>query len=175
MPEMDAPKVDPLIQAAQSEATATPDAAMALDPLQKDKDALLIADPNSPYHALYEQALKGLELMGTRQFKDRRELERVALSIAMQAAAVGVARIDRVVRSEDGASWFFADEQAIDPAMRGHLQHAEALRPLTPQRIAEAQQMIAQRQQHQQLHQDQTRRDVERDNRLVRDPPSRQL
>lgn len=140
------PAIDPAIRAAATAkpAEAGPDAE-AIDPLSKDGDALLASDPSNPLHGLYAQAMQGLELLGGQRFKDRRELERVALQIAIQASAIGLARIDRVAASDDGAGYFFVDQQAVDPAMRGHIAHAEAVRPATPQQLAEVQRQQQQR------------------------------
>jgi hypothetical protein len=152
--------IDPAIAAARAAAEAAKPAEVAtIDPLQKDRDTLLISDPISPHHAFYQQALERLELLGPQRFKDRRELERVALAIALQAAAVGLARIDRVVASDDGAGYFFVDRHAVDPAMRGYVAHAEAVQP-PGDRVIEAQQLQAQRMQEQQRQVEQSQRDA---------------
>src|SRR3990170_2930813 len=165
--------IDPAIAAARAAAEAAKPAEMAtIDPLQKDRDALLIADPGNPHHAFYQQALEGLELLGPQRFKDRRELERVALAIALQAAAVGLSRIDRVVASDDGAGYFFVDRHAVDPAMRGYVAHAQAAQ-LPGDRVTEVQQLQAQRMQEQQRQVDQSQRDAQDPRRVA--PPTRQL
>jgi hypothetical protein len=167
--------IDPAIAAARAAAEAAKPAGVAtIDPLQKGRDALLISDPANPHHAFYQQALQGLELLGPQRFKDRRELERVALAIALQAAAVGLARIDRVVASDDGAGYFFVDRHAVDPAMRGYVAHAEAVQPPGDRRAIEVQQLQAQRMQEQQRQVEQAQRDAQ-DARRAPPPPTRQF
>lgn len=167
--------IDPAIAAARTAAEAAKPAEVAtIDPLQKDRDALLISDPGNPHHAFYQQALEGLELLGPQRFKDRRELERVALAIALQAAAVGLSRIDHVVASDDGAGYFFVDRHAVDPAMRGYVAHAQAAaQPPGDRRVAEGQQLQAQRAQEQQRQVEQAQRDAQ-DARRGPQPPTRQ-
>lgn len=167
--------IDPAIAAARAAAEAAKPAEVAtIDPLQKDREALLIADPGNPHHAFYRQAVEGLELLGPQRFKDRRELERVALAIALQAAAVGLSRIDRVVASDDGAGYFFVDRHAVDPAMRGYVAHAQAVQPLGDGRAAELQQQLqARRAQDQQRQVEQAQLDAQ-DARRAPPPPARQ-
>jgi len=161
--------IDPTIAAARAAAEAAKPAEVAtIDPVQKDRDALLISDPGNPHHAFYRQALEGLELLGPLRFKDRRALERVALAIALQAAAVGLSRIDHVVASDDGAGYFFIDRHAVDPAMRGYVAHAQAAQPPGDQ------QLQAQRAQEHQRQVEQAQRDAQ-DARRAPQPPTRQL
>lgn len=146
VPPADAPAIDPAIQAA---GTAPADAAppfAAIDPLQQPRDAQHAADPSVANRALFEQALGCLEQLGTRRFKDRRELERIALAIAVQASAVGLSRVDRVALSRDGAGYFFVDTQAVDPALRGYVAHADAVKPEAAAHVAEAQRQQGQQQ-----------------------------
>lgn len=152
--------VDPAIAAAQ--ATAAPESAgtATLDPLRKETDALLVSDPANPHHALYRQALERLELLGPERFKDRRERERVALAIAVQAAAAGLARIDRVAASDDGKGYFFVDAQAADPALRGYVEHARAAQATPQQQLAEMQRQQQLRQQEQQQRTQQGEREA---------------
>lgn len=162
--------IDPAIQAAAG-AAATGPGTETIDPLRKEGDALRLPEPGAAHHALYRQALEGLELLGPQRFKDRRERERVALSIAQHAAAIGLARIDRIAVSDDGAGYFFADTQAVDPAMRGYLAHAQAVQARAP-----AQPVEAQKAQAQQRVSEQAQRDARQQDQLERqrrDPSSR--
>jgi hypothetical protein len=175
-----APALDPAIQEARSARDASPDSATAsIDPLQKERDALLLADPSTPHHALFEQALKGLEQLGSKRFKDRRELERIALAIAVQASAVGLTRVDRVALSDNGAGYFFADTQAVDPALRGYVALADVLKPDAAQRPLDVQRVQAQQVQEQRTHDaqqqqlQQSQREVELRARQGRDAPGR--
>lgn len=167
--------IDPAIAAARAAAEAAKPAEVAtIDPLQKDRDALLISDQANPHHAFYQQALQGLELLGPQRFKDRRELERVAQAIALQAAAVGLSRIDRVVASGDGAGYFFVDRHSVDPAMRGYVTHAQAMQPPGETRATEVQQQLQARQaQDQQRQVEQAQRDTQNARRAPA-PPTRQ-
>ena len=164
--------IDPAIQAA-----AAPDpsegkqGAEALDPLRKEADARRLPDAGTAHHGLYRQALEGLELLGPQRFKDRRERERVALSIAAHAAAIGLVRIDRVAVSDDGAGYFFADTQAVDPAMRGYLAHAEAMQSRAQAPSSDAQRVQAQQRQSEQVQRDVQQRNQQEERR--RDPPQR--
>lgn len=156
------PAIDPAIQAAtEAKPAEAGPGAETIDPLRKDGDALLASDPTNPLHGLYRQAMQGLELLGGQRFKDRRELERVALQIAIQASTIGLARIDRIAASDDGAGYFFVDQQAVDPAMRGHIAHAEAVQPATPQQLAEVQRMQQQRAVNEQRQTGQAQRDTQ--------------
>ena len=174
--------LDPAIQDAQSQsaAPARPAEQATIDALHKERDPLLLSDPGSPQHALYQQALKGLEVLGGDRFKDRKELERIALMVAMQASALGLARVDRVALSEDGAGYFFVDELAVDPAMRGYISHAQALQPGAPQRLAgQVQAVEQQRAAESQQRNEQVQRDVQQreqlEQRRRQDPPQRLL
>ena len=142
--------IDPAIAAAQPADAPRPAETAAIDPLRKEADALLASDPASPHHALYQQALKGLDQVDARRFKDRKERERVALAIAMQATALGVTRIDRVAASESPSGYFYVNEHAVDPAMRGFVGHAEAAQPLTRERVAELQRAVREQESQQQ-------------------------
>lgn len=171
--------LDPAIEAARA-APLDPSADVAaIDPLQKQRDALLLADPSNPNHALFEQALHGLEQLGTKRFKDRRELERIALAIAVQASAVGLTRVDRVALSDNGAGVFFADSQAVDPALRGYVALAEAIKPEATQRPLDVQRLQAHAQEQrageaqQQQQAQQVQREAEQQARQDRSGPER--
>lgn len=142
--------IDPAIAAARPAEAPKAAEAAAIDPLRKESDALLASDPASPHHALYQQALKGLDKVDAKRFKDRKERERVALAIAMQATALGVTRIDRVAASESPSGYFYVNEHAVDPAMRGFVSHAEATQPLTRERVAELQRAVQEQESQQQ-------------------------
>lgn len=166
--------IDPAIQAA---AVADPGedkhGAEAIDPLRKEGDALRLPEPGVAHHGLYRQALEGLEVLGPQRFKDRRERERVALSIALHAAAIGLVRIDRVAVSDGGAGYFFADTQAVDPAMRGYLAHAEAVQARAQAPSSDVQWAQAEQRQTEQVQRDAQQRNQQEQER--RDPPQRLL
>lgn len=147
--------IDPAIAAAQAAESPKSAETAAIEPLRKEADALLASDQASPHHALYRQALKGLDQVDARRFKDRKERERVALAIAMQATALGVTRIDRVAASDSPSGYFYVNDHAVDPAMRGFITHAEAAQPLTRERVAELQRTVQERESQQQQVQSQ--------------------
>lgn len=132
MPQSNEPNnaapVAPMVQAALPDGGGDARPGMqALDALHRDDDeAALIVDPSSPLHALYRQALHGLELLGDPRLRDRRELERLAVMIAMRAGASGLQRIERVVPSGDGLGFHFVDDRSIDPGLRGYVAHAQS-------------------------------------------------
>ena len=161
------PALDPAIQEARAAPAAPADGAAVLDPLQKERDALLFLDASHPNHALFQQAVKGLEQLDAKRFKDRRELERIALAIAIQASAIGLTRVDRVALSDNGAGYCFVDLHAVDPALRGYVAHVEAMKPETASRALDAQRIQGQQLQEQrndetrQQHVGQVQREVE--------------
>lgn len=172
------PAIDPVIDAARGSAADAPGEVAAIDPLQQARDAQLLADPSNPNHALFEQALKGLEQLGSKRFKDRRELERIALAIAVQASAVGLTRVDRVALSDNGAGVFFADSQAVDPALRGYVALAEVVKPDAAQRPLDVQRLQNQVQEQrageaQQQQVQQVQREAEQQARQERYGPER--
>lgn len=154
------PPVDPAIQAASTAPAGDgKPGAQGLDPLQRDDDeSALLADPSHPLGALYRQALRGLELLGDPRLKDRKELERVALMIAMRAGANGLHAIERVAPSSDGLGYHFADNRTVDPALRGYVAHAE--QGPAPQERAAAEALRA-RQVQEQRTGEQAHRDAE--------------
>lgn len=164
--------IDPAIQAAAAKPAEAGPGAEAIDPLRMEGDALRVPEPGAAHHALYRQALERLELLGPQRFKDRRERERVALAIAQQAAAIGLARIDRVAVSDDGAGYFYVDTQAVDPAMRGYLAHAEAVQARAQVQPSEAQKSQAQQRQSDQAQRDAQQRDQQEQERRL-DPRQR--
>ncbi len=172
------PAIDPMIDAARASSAEVPGEVAAIDPLQQARDAQLLSDPAHPNHALFGQALKGLEQLGTKRFKDRRELERIALAIAVQASAVGLTRVDRVALSNNGAGVFFADSQAVDPALRGYVALAEVVKPDAAQRPLDVQRLQNQVQEQraneaQQQQVQQVQREAEQQLRQDRAAPER--
>lgn len=171
-PDTEQPLLDPAIQAAADPASsARPEDRAEIDPLQKARDALLASDPSHPQHSLYQQALKGLGLLDQKNFKDRKELERVALAIAMQAGAIGLTRVDRVALSQDPAGYFFVDQHAVDPALRGYVSHAQAVQPGAEMRLAQEAQRVREQQtgQEQVQQTEQVQRDLQQRREQVND------
>lgn len=171
---MSQPPIDPIIQQAAPVAGAAAEAkpgAQALDPLQRDDDeAALLGDPGGPLHALYQQAIRGLELLGDPQLKDRKELERLAVMIAMRAGANGLQKIERVVPSGDGLGYHFADDRTIDPGLRGYVAQSQVG---VPQEERVAVEQMRSRQLQEQRVQDQRTNDLTRDNEIRRQDAAR--
>lgn len=166
------PPLDPAIKGAGDAAgSAKPEDRAEIDPLQKARDALLASDPAHPQHSLYQQALKGLGLLDQKNFKDRRELERVALAIAMHAGAIGLTRVDRVALSQDPAGYFFVDQHAVDPALRGYVSHAQAVQPGAEARLVQEAQRVREQQtgQEQVQQTEQVQRDIQQRREQVND------
>lgn len=68
---------------------------------------LPISDPNSPDHALYKQALAGVQKIDADMGRASDQLSRnLAASLAADAKAQRLTRIDAVAISEDGARTF---------------------------------------------------------------------
>lgn len=140
--------------------------AQALDPLHRDDDeSALLGDPGGPLHALYQQALRGLELLGDPRLKDRKELERMAVMIAMRAGANGLQKIERVVPSGDGLGYHFAADRSIDPGLRGYVAQSQAGVPAEERVATEA---LRARQAQDQRVQDVRNNDLARDAELRR-------
>ncbi len=167
---MSQPPIDPTVQQATPAASAEPKAgAQALDPLHRDDhESALLGDPGGPLHALYQQALRGLELLGDPRLKDRRELERMAVMIAMRAGANGLQKIERVVPSGDGLGYHFADNRTIDPGLRGYVAQSQSSIPADERAAVEA----LRARQAQERGNEQRTQDV-RNNDLARDAEAR--
>lgn len=94
-------RVGPQTQGALDEALKTPDAR------RNTQDVLLLSDPRSPDHALYEQALAGVRKIDADMGRSSDQLSRnLAGYVAAEAKAQGLDRIDSVAISEDGARTF---------------------------------------------------------------------
>ncbi|QWP75714.1 peptidoglycan-binding protein [Lysobacter sp. K5869] len=75
-----------------------------------------IDERGHPDHALYLQAAAGLEKLGG--FRSRDQLERAAATLACEARAGGLQRIDQVLQSADGQRLFAVEGDPHDPAHR---------------------------------------------------------
>jgi peptidoglycan hydrolase-like protein with peptidoglycan-binding domain len=78
----------------------------------RTQSVLPLSDPNSPDHALYEQALAGVQKIDADMGRSSDQLSRnLAANLAAEAKAQGLTRIDSVAISEDGARTFAAQNE----------------------------------------------------------------
>lgn len=94
-------RVGPQTQGALDEALKAREAA------ERTQSVLPFSDPRSPDHALYEQALAGVQKIDADMGRSSDQLSRnLASCLAADAKAQGLTRIDSVAISEDGARTF---------------------------------------------------------------------
>ena len=94
-------RVGPQTQSALDQALA------ARVPDTRTQSVLPLSDPKSPDHALYEQALAGVQKIDADMGRSSDQLSRnLAADLAAEAKALGLTRIDSVAISEDGARTF---------------------------------------------------------------------
>ena len=98
-----------------------------LGALARSKEVPLLSDTRHPDNGLYQQAVKGLELLGPNAFKSREELQNAAGATVFDAKASGLTRIDHVVQSSNGTGLFAVQGAPSDPAhQRVHLDKGQA-------------------------------------------------
>lgn len=99
-----------------------------LEALKKSEQAPLLGDPRHPDNAMFQQALKGMEQLGPKTFKNRQEMENAAGVAVFEAKASGLKQIDHVVLSSNGTGLFAMQGAPDDPAHhRVHLDKAHAV------------------------------------------------
>ncbi|QWF19506.1 peptidoglycan-binding domain-containing protein [Lysobacter capsici] len=77
----------------------------------------LLSDPGHPDHAMYKQALNGIEKLGAAAgFKDQAERERAAAALTFEAKASGLKQIDSVAQNTTGTGLFAVEGALDDPA-----------------------------------------------------------
>ncbi len=87
----------------------------------------LLSDPNHPDHALYKQALVGLEKLPASTFKNEQERQNAAASVAFEAKVTGLTKIDNVALSTNGSGLFAVQGAMNDPAhQRIYVDKAQA-------------------------------------------------
>ncbi|SOD56813.1 peptidoglycan-binding domain-containing protein [Pseudoxanthomonas wuyuanensis] len=88
----------------------------------------LLSDPLHPNHAMYQQAVKGLEQLGPQAFNNRQELENAAGTLVFDARVSGLTRIDHVVASTQGTGLFAVQGRMDDPVQnRAYVDKAQAV------------------------------------------------
>jgi hypothetical protein len=88
----------------------------AMGALKKNEDSPLLSNPNHPDHALYKQALIGLEKLPANAFRNEHERQNAAASLASEAKINGLNQIDHIALSANGASLFAVQGKLEDPA-----------------------------------------------------------
>lgn len=87
----------------------------------------LLSNPNHPDHALYKQALVGLEKLPASTFKNEQERQNAAASVAFEAKVTGLTKIDNVALSTNGSGLFAVQGAMNDPAhQRIYVDKAQA-------------------------------------------------
>ncbi|MGH8109795.1 MAG: peptidoglycan-binding protein [Arenimonas sp.] len=84
-------------------------------PARNDQSPLL-SSPNHPDHALYQQALAGIEKLPANTFKNELERQNAAASVAFEAKISGLTRVDTVALSTNGSGLFAVQGAMSDPA-----------------------------------------------------------
>ena len=98
-----------------------------LEALKKSEQAPLLSDPRHPDNTMFQQALKGMEQLGSQTFKNRQEMENAAGVVVFEAKASGLKQIDHVVLSSNGTGLFVMQGAPNDPAHhRVHLDKTQA-------------------------------------------------
>ena len=94
---------------------------------EKTDQSPLLSNPNHPDHALYKQALVGLEKLPPSTFKNEQERQNAATSVAFEAKVTGLTKIDNVALSTNGSGLFAVQGAMNDPAhQRVYVDKAQA-------------------------------------------------
>jgi peptidoglycan hydrolase-like protein with peptidoglycan-binding domain len=129
-----------------------------LDALKKGEQAPLLSSPSHPDHALYKQALSGVEQLPPGNFKSEQERQNAAASLAFDAKVSGLKQIDHVVLSTNGSSLFAVQGRMDDPAHnRVHVDKAQAAAQTIERSTQQLDQDVQQQQQQQNFPQQQAR------------------
>ena len=82
----------------------------------KTDQSPLLSSPNHPDHALYKQALIGMEKLPASTFRNEQERQNAAASVAFEARVTGLTKIDNVALSTNGSGLFAVQGAMNDPA-----------------------------------------------------------
>jgi len=130
--------------------------------LKKAEESPLFSNPNDPDHALYKQALIGLEKLPADTFRNNQEHQNAAVSLASEAKMNGLNQIDHIALSANGTILFAVQGKLEDPVhSRIHQDRTlVAARPLEKS-TAQIEQEISQRERNTQQiqQQEQARRE----------------
>ena len=99
-----------------------------LDALKKSEQTPLLSNPSHPDHAMFKQAVGGLEKLGPNAgFKNHAELERAAATLTFEAKVGGLKQIDHVALSTNGTGLFAVQGGLTDPGHhRAHVDKLQA-------------------------------------------------
>lgn len=101
--------------------------ANTLEALKKAEQSPLLSNPNHPDHALYQQALSGIEKLPSNSFHNNQERQSAAATIVFEAKVSGMKQIDHVVLSKNGEGLFAVQGAINDPAHhRIHIDKTQA-------------------------------------------------
>ena len=76
----------------------------------------MLSNPSHPDHALYKQALVGIEKLPATAFRNNQERQNAAASLAVEAKINGFNQIDHVAVGANSASLFAVQGRLEDPA-----------------------------------------------------------
>ncbi len=99
----------------KAEAVSIAPSSQQVAPARNDQSPLL-SNPNHPDHALYQQALAGIEKLPASTFKNEQERQNAAASVAFEARVTGLTRVDTVALSTNGSGLFAVQGAMSDPA-----------------------------------------------------------
>ncbi|MEG3789119.1 XVIPCD domain-containing protein [Lysobacter sp. CCNWLW3] len=119
-----------------------------LDALKKAEQTPLLSNPSHPDHAMFKQAVGGLEKLGPNAgFKNHAELERAAATLTFEAKVGGLKQIDHVALSTNGTGLFAVQGNLNDPGHhRAHVNKQQAGEQPLEQSTFQLQQDTLQRQ-----------------------------
>ncbi len=106
---------DTLAALKKSETAAVSPPSQLVAPARNDQ-APLLSNPSHPDHALYQQALAGMEKLPATTFKSEQERQNAAASMAFEAKVTGLTKIDTVALSTNGSGLFAVQGAMTDPA-----------------------------------------------------------
>ena len=128
--------------------------------LKKTEASPLLSNPSHPDHALYKQALIGLEKLPANTFRNDQERQNAAASLASEAKINGLNQIDHIALSANGASLFAVQGKLEDPAhSRIHQDRTLAAAQPLEKSTAQIEQEISQRNTQQIQQQEQAQRE----------------
>ncbi|MGH8050120.1 MAG: XVIPCD domain-containing protein [Arenimonas sp.] len=99
----------------KAEAAIVAPASLPVAPARADQSPLL-SNPTHADHALYRQALTGMEKLPAGTFRNEQERQNAAASVVFEAKVSGMNRIDSIALSTNGSGLFAVQGAMNDPA-----------------------------------------------------------
>lgn len=99
----------------KAEAAVVAPVSQPVVPARVDQSPLL-SNPGHPDHALYRQALTGVEKLPPNTFRNEQERQNAAASVVFEAKVSGMNRIDNIALSTNGNGLFAVQGAMNDPA-----------------------------------------------------------